>query len=636
MRIYEDLRGLQRRVGVAQAVVALPLALLVVYFWHLQVVRGRYFRELSENNRIRAIPIPAPRGPLFDRYGRILAENRSSFNVVLTTERRDDLRRALARIATLITFDPAEVEERLNKRGPRFRSLVVKSDATEEDVASVEARRLEEPEASVEVVPLRSYPLGIGAAHVLGHVGEVTDKQSEQEGFAGIEPGTVVGQTGLELQYNRELMGKDGVRRIIVNSRGVEVTEAGRVGPVDGPSAVLTLDLDLQKAFDGAMAGRSGSVIALDPETGDVLAYLSLPGYDPNAFSAGINPAEWGALMKDPEKPLINRVIQGQYPPGSTYKVISALAALQEGVITPATRFHCPGYLAVYGTIFRCHKEEGHGTLDLRKAIALSCNVYFYNVGIRLEIERLSKYSKMLGLGRPTGIDLPHESSGLFQDPEWKMRTQKVRWFPAETVSVSIGQAMSLTPIQLARVAAVVANGGRLPRPHLMKAIGGRAMNADPPVDLGFRPAVVATVRDAMLAVVSEGTGQRAKLDGVAVGGKTGSAQVVTHARLETNRKARAYQPHGWFMAFAPPTNGKPGVAIAALVEHGVQGGVSAAPVVGKALARYYGVPAIGPGMTPPPDVIPADPQPVRAHVVPLPSPRVGDAQRRSAEGAHH
>ena len=631
MRLYEDLRGLQSRVGVAQAVVALPMVLLVVYFWHLQVVRGRYFRELSENNRIRAIPIPAPRGPLFDRYGRILAENRSSFNVVLTPERRDDLRRALARIATLITFDPAEVEERLNQRGPRFRSLVVKSDATEEDVASVEARRFEAPEASVEVVPLRSYPLGIGAAHVLGHVGEVRDKQTEQEAFKGIEAGTVVGQAGLELQYNRERMGKDGMRRIIVNSRGVEVTEAARVVPVDGPRSILTLDLDLQKAFEEAMAGQSGSVIALDPETGDVLAYLSLPGYDPNAFSAGINDAEWEALKTDPEKPLINRVIQGQYPPGSTYKIINALAALQEGVITPATRFHCPGYLAVYGTIFRCHKEGGHGTLDLKQALALSCNVYFYNVGIRLEIERLSKYSKMLGLGRPTGIDLPHELSGLFQDPEWKMRTQKVRWFPAETVSVSIGQAMSITPIQLARVAAVVANGGRLPRPHLMKAIGGLATNTDAPVDLGFRPAVVATVRDAMLAVVSEGTGQRAKLDGVAVGGKTGSAQVVTHARLESNKNARAYQPHGWFMAFAPPTNGKPGVAVAVLVEHGVGGGVSAAPVVGKALARYYGVPAIGPGMTPPSDVIPADPEPVRANAAPILLPRAHGPLRPSA-----
>ena len=627
MRIYEDLRGLQRRVGMVQAVVGLSLVLLVVYFWHLQVVRGRYYRELSENNRIRAVPIPAPRGPLFDRNGRILAENRSSFNVVLTTERRDELRPMLARIASLISYDPAEVEARLNQQGPRFRSLIVKADATEEDVATIEARQLELSEASVAVVPLRSYPLGPGAAHVLGHVGELTDRQLEQERFSGIEPGTVVGQAGLELQYNRELMGKDGLRRIIVNSRGVEVTEAARVTPVDGPPASLTLDLDLQLAFEEAMAGQSGSVIAMEPATGEILAYVSNPGYDPNAFSAGIKPDEWTRLTRDPEKPLINRVIQGMYPPGSTFKVVSALAALQEGVITPATRFHCPGYLAVYGTLFRCHQGGPHASVDLKRALALSCNVYFYNVGIRLEIERLSRYAKRLGFARPTGIDLPHESSGIFQDPDWKMRTQKVRWFPAETVSVSIGQAMAVTPIQLARVAAVVANGGRLPRPRLMKAIAGQPATTTPPADLGFRPEVVAFVREAMLGVVAAGTGQRAKIEGVAVGGKTGSAQVVTHARLEANKDARAYQPHGWFMAFADPANGKPGVAVAVLVEHGVAGGTSAAPVVGNALARYYGTRAIGPGMAPPPDVLPADPSPLRAQV---PAPLV-PARRSSA-----
>ncbi|HET7746910.1 MAG TPA: penicillin-binding protein 2 [Vicinamibacteria bacterium] len=610
MRIYEDLRGLQRRAGIIKVAVAVVLAGLVVYYWHLQVVRGRYFREQAENNQRRAIPIPAPRGPLFDRNGGILAENRSSFNVVVTTERRAELEPSLQRLMTLVAFDPAEVYERLNARGPRLRSLVVKADATEEEVATVEARRYEQPEATVEVVPLRSYPLGPGASHVIGYVGELTDRQLEQEEFAGVEPGTVVGQAGLELEYNRRLMGRDGVRRIVVNSRGVEVGEAERIPPQDGPPAHLTIDLDLQRALEEAMAGQSGSAIALDPRNGEVLAYLSTPAYDPNTFSAGIRPAEWSRLTADPEKPLINRVIQGQYPLGSTFKIVSALAALQEGVITPHTRFHCPGYLAVYGTLFRCMKVEGHGSLDLKTAIALSCNVYFYNVGIRLEIERLSKYAKLVGLARPTGIDLPHEGSGIFQDPEWKMRTQKVRWFPAETVSVSIGQAMAATPIQLARVAAVVANGGKLVTPHLMKTIGGEDVPYAAPVDLGFRPDAVAVVREAMRGVVEGGTGVRARLEGVAVGGKTGSAQVVTHARLESNKKLRAYQPHGWFMAFAEPHNGKPGVALAVLVEHGTGGGTSAAPVVGRALSRYYGVRPLGPGMTPPPELLPEDPQP--------------------------
>ena len=620
MRIYEDLRGLQRRVAVVQTLVVLGILLVVVYFWHLQVLRGKYYRDLAENNRIRTVPIAAPRGAMFDRNGRILAENRSSFNVVLTTEHNLHLQESLAKVASLLDVDVAEVRARLVAHGPRFRTLVVKADATDTDVASMEARRLEQPEASVEVVPLRSYPLGAGPGHALGRVGEVTMEQLKSHDFEGIEPGTVVGSEGLEAEYNAQIMGTPGLRRIVVNSRGVEVAEAEKKEPIDGPSATLTLDLDLQRAFEEAMLGQSGSVIALEPETGEVLAYLSTPGFDPNLFSAGIKAADWASLNNDPEKPLTNRVIQGQYPPGSTFKIVNALAALQEGVITPETRFHCPGYFSIYGTMFRCHKPEGHGTLDLKHAIALSCNVYFYNCGVRLEIERLSRYAHKLGLGSPTGIDLPHETSGIFQDPEWKMRTQKVRWFPAETVSVSIGQAMAITPVQMARIAAAVANGGKLVRPHLMKAIGGKPVNTEPPVDLGFRPGVVDTVRDAMLAVVSEGTGQRAKLEGVAVGGKTGSAQVVTHARLEGNKNLRAYQPHGWFMAFAPPNHGKPGVAVAVLVEHGTAGGTSAAPVVGFALSRYYGVRAIGPGMAVPPDDPPEPPVPQPLQAGPAPS----------------
>jgi len=624
MRIYEDLRGLQRRLTVIQAVIMVAMVLVCGYFWHLQVLRGKYYRELAENNRLRTVPIPAPRGPLFDRYGRILAENRSSFNVVLTTEHLNHLAESLRHLRKLLDIDVDAVRQRLNAKGPKFRSVVVKADASEGDVATVEARRLEQPEVSVEVVPLRSYPLAEAAAHSLGHVGEITDRQLEQPAFEGIEAGTVVGQSGIELEYNRQLMGRDGARRIVVNSRGVEVAEAEREAPVDGPPAQLSLDLELQQAFEAAMEGEAGSVVALEPDTGEVLAYLSNPAYDPNAFSLGIEPELWAHLNKDPDKPLINRPIQGTYPPGSSFKVLNALAALQEGVITPHTRFHCPGYLAVYGSIFRCHKEEGHGTLDLEKALALSCNVYFYNVGIRLEIERLSRWAHALGLAAPTGVDLPHEVSGIFQDPEWKMRVLKTRWYPSETVSVSIGQAMSVTPMQMARVAAVVANGGRLVRPHFMKKIGGQVVNAEPPKDLGLKPSVVSVVRDAMLSVVSEGTGQRAKLQGLAVAGKTGSAQVVTSARLASDKKAKKNQPHGWFIFFAPTHDNKPAVAGAVLVEHGVAGGQSAAPVVGRALARYYGVPAIGPGMTPPPDTIPAPPQPEplrAAYVPPTPPP---------------
>jgi penicillin-binding protein 2 len=382
---------------------------------------------------------------------------------------------------------------------------------------------------------------------------------------------------------------------------------------VEGPSVSLTLDMKLQQALEEAMAGRPGSAVALDPRNGEILAMLSLPSYDPNEFAKGIEPAAWTELSKDPLTPLMNRVVQGQYSPGSSFKILMSLAALQEGVITPQTTFHCPGYLNIYNTSFRCHKEGGHGTLDLRHAIALSCNVYFYNVGVRLGIERIARYAKLLGFNSPTGVDLPAETSGLMPDPDWKRKVSKDKWYPSETVSISIGQGGVLaTPLQMARVAAVVANGGRLVKPHLIKAVAGVPVPEPPALDLGFHPSVIEGVKAGMLAVVAEGTGRRAQLNGITVAGKTGSAQVVTHARLEQDKKAHAMQPHGWFICFAPAE--KPTIAMAVLVEHGTAGGQSAAPVAGLVLSRYFGVPlAIPPAPAPEQDTPVPVPEPPRA-----------------------
>jgi penicillin-binding protein 2 len=576
------------------------LALLTVNFWQLQVLRGKYYRNLAENNRIRPVPIPAPRGLLFDRNGRVLVDNRPSFNVVLTTEQTDNLDSSITRLSQLLQMDAAAIRERLSqKKGPQFRAVVVKADATEQDVAAIEARRLEQPEASVDPVPLRAYPLGQGAAHVLGRVGEITERQLESEGYVGIEAGVTVGQAGVEAEHNRLLMGKDGLRRVVVNSRGVEVAEAERQSPVEGPSVSLTLDMNLQQAMEEAMGGRPGSAVALDPRNGEILAMVSLPSYDPNEFAKGIEPAAWNAVSKDPLTPLMNRVIQGQYSPGSSFKVMMSLAALQEGAITPQTKFHCPGFLNIYNTTFRCHKVEGHGSIDLRRAIALSCNVYFYNVGVRLGIDRIARYARLLGLGSPTGVDLPSETSGLIPDPDWKRKVYKDKWYPSETVSISIGQGGVLaTPLQMARLAAVVANGGRLVKPHLIKAVAGVPVPPPEPADLGFHPSVVAAVRAGMVAVVEEGTGRRAGVAGIAVGGKTGSAQVVTHARFEADRKAHSVQPHGWFICFAPAD--KPTIAMAVLVEHGTAGGQSAAPVAGQILSRFFGVPMTVPRLEAP------------------------------------
>jgi penicillin-binding protein 2 len=312
----------------------------------------------------------------------------------------------------------------------------------------------------------------------------------------------------------------------------------------------------------------------------------STPAYDPNEFATGVDASLWASLATDPLTPLMNRVIQGTYSPGSTFKIIASTAALEEGLITPATTFYCPGYLAVYNTVFHCNNPRGHGVMDLRHAIANSCNVYFYQVGIRLEIGRLAKWAKLMGLGAPTGIDLPHESSGLMPSPEWKMRVFKTPWYAGETVSVAIGQGqVSATPLQMARVVAVIANGGRLVRPHLAKMGAG---TAEALVPLGIHPETIAAVREGMRAVVAEGTGWRARLQTVEVCGKTGSAQVVSKSRLEKSPDAHELLPHGWFLAFAPADD--PKIALAVIVEHGRSGGESAAPVARQILAHYFGL----------------------------------------------
>jgi penicillin-binding protein 2 len=581
MRIYEDLRLVQSRLALLQALIVLLVAGLVVQFWNLQVVRARHFRDQAENNRSRLVTLAAPRGALVDRNGKLLVGNRPSFSVLLVPEHAENLDRVVERLASALGMGEASIRERLARRQP-YRPVVIKNDATLADIAVLDARRRELPEVSVEVVPLRSYPLANAAAHALGRVGEITERQLQLAEYKSLPPGALVGQAGLESRYNRELMGKDGFRRVIVNSRGLEVQEAAREPPQDGPNLTLSIDASLQAAMEAAFEGRSGSAVALDPETGEILAMTSTPAYDPNQFTTGIEPAIWASLASDPDTPLMNRVIQGSYAPGSTFKVIAATAALEEGLITPETTFYCPGQLNVYNTTFRCH-PGGHGVVDLRRAIAISCNVYFYQVGIRLEIARLAKWAKLMGLGAPTGVDLPAEASGLMPSAEWKLRVLKTPWYAGETVSVAIGQGqVSATPIQMARVAAFVANGGRLVQPHFARQARTPQL---PPI---VRPETIAAVKEGMRRVVAEGTGSRARLSEVEVCGKTGSAQVVGHARLEKSPSVHEMQPHGWFICFAPAD--RPRIALAVLVEHGRSGGESAAPVARRILAHYFGI----------------------------------------------
>ncbi len=589
MRIYEDLRVVQSRLTVVQTVVAALVGLVALAFWNLQVVRARYFKDLADNNRTRSLTLAAPRGPLLDRQGLVLVENRPSFNVVLTPpEPGRDLDEMVARVARVLRVGEGQIRERLARRATPFKLVVLRTDASLRDVAAVEARRRELPEVSVEVVPLRSYPLASAAAHTLGRVGEVTERQMLLPEFSGLEPGALVGQAGLESQYNISLMGKDGVRRVIVNSRGLEVEEAERVPSEDGPALTLTLDAELQKTTEAVFRGRSGSAVALDPETGEILALTSTPAYDPNRFTTGIEAGLWQKLTTDPETPLMNRVIQGLYAPGSTFKIVAAVAGLEEGVITPHTTVYCTGYYSIYGTVRHCNAKGGHGIVDLRQAIARSCNIYFYQLGVKLDISRLALWGKKLGLGSPTGVDLPGELSGLMPSPEWKLRVQRLPWYAGETVSVAIGQGqVMVTPLQLARLSAFVANGGRLVRPHLVRSVGGVPTPWPAPEAVALKPDTVRFIRDGMRDVVAVGTGRRAQVPGVEVAGKTGSAQVVASARLARDPRSRKLLPHGWFVCFAPVEN--PRIALAVLVEHGGSGGEAAAPVAREILARYFG-----------------------------------------------
>jgi penicillin-binding protein 2 len=587
LKIYEDLRGVQSRALIGQYVVLAALGLLLAHFWHLQVVRGREFRERADNNRNRLVPLAAPRGPLLDRSGRVLVENQPSFNVVMTPEHSEDLDRSIALLAQVLGSGEAQIRERLARRSGPYRPVVVKPGASFADVTALQARRLELPEASVEIVPRRAYPLASAAAHSLGRVGEVSDTQLQLPEFAELQPGDQVGQAGVESHYNRQLMGREGYRKVVVNSRGLEVAEAERKEPHDGPSLTLTLDARLQEAMERAFAGRAGSAVALDPETGEILAMTSSPAFDPNRFAGGIEPALWSQLTLDPDTPLVNRVIQGQYAPGSVFKLVMATAALEEGIVTPSTTFYCPGSVMLYGTERHCSRPGGHGMVDLHKALQMSCNVYFYQVGVRLEIERIARYAKLMGLGAPTGVDLPHEAAGLIPSPEWKQRTQKVPWYAGETVSVAIGQGQVLvTPLQVARLAALVANGGRLVQPHLVRVQGDRTVEWPAPVQLALKPETLAFVREGLRAVVGQGgTGWRAAIPGIEICGKTGSAQVVTSERLRRGPSA-GILPHAWFLAFAPMDH--PRIALAVMVEHGGAGGEAAAPVAREILAAFF------------------------------------------------
>ncbi|HZI94284.1 MAG TPA: penicillin-binding protein 2 [Patescibacteria group bacterium] len=567
-------------------------------FYYMQIVQGAHYAELAEANRIRRIDVQAPRGAILDRYGRVIARNRPAFDVVLDREHASHLEESLHTLAPVIGVEVGELRQRITHAGarPKYEPVVLGSDVTLAVASFVESRRADLPGVSITLSMKRSYQEGESGAHYLGYVGEVSRAMLDKNSLIGAVSGDIVGKAGVERAFNDELQGQRGVRQVIVNSGGrVMGEQAGGVQPVAGKDLRLTIDLDMQRELDQAFGDQTGAGVFLDPRNGEILAMTSRPGYDPNFFARRFTREFWKSLVDDPRKPLQNRAISSAYSPGSTFKPIMAAAALEEGLATPSTVFSCPGWGFFYGRKFLCHEKGGHGVVDMKRAIQVSCNVYFYNLGSRLGIDSIARYAKHMGLGSLTGIDIGQEQPGLVPSPEWKMTVHKDRWYPSETISVSIGQGpLLITPLQMAMSQAFIATDGRRVTPHLRLGTDSATFaRSQGDGDAGGGDTHISShnldvVRRAEWSVVNEsGTGTKALIPGRDVCGKTGTAQVyAASAGVKDEDLPAEMRDHAWFVGFAPRDN--PRIAFAVIVEHGGHGGTAAAPIVKSVLEKFF------------------------------------------------
>ena len=543
----------------------------------------------SEHSALRA-----PRGLVFDRDGRVLVENRHSYSLSIVREHTKDINRTIRLLSAVLGVEEVQVREIVDRhrREPAYRPITVVQDATLAQVAAVTARRFELPDVLVEQVPTRRYP-ELMAAHLFGYVGEVNDAQVTEGG--PLKSGDIVGQSGIEKVYNAMLMGEDGARRVVVNSVGREIRTLDEDEPTEGKRLQLSIDYDVQKAIEDGFdrIGFDGAAVVLEPNSGEVLGFTSRPAYDPNAFASGIDRATWNALTSDEHRPLNDRAIQGRYSPGSTFKMAVALAALEEGIITPDFHVSCAGGATFYGRPFKCWKKGGHGSIDLRHAIEQSCDVYFYTVANMVGVDKINKWATAIGLGVKSGIDLPNEVQGLVPSTQWKREKMHEKWYAGETISVGIGQgAVSVTPVSMAVYMASLANGGTRVTPHLLKAVDDGdgwkpvptpAAQSNANVD----PEKLQAIRDGLYLVVNgAGTGHNAQIKGRDVSGKTGTAQVISNqGKAAAANSKKDLRDNGWFVFFAP--RDKPEIAGVVFLEHGVHG-ANAALVAHHVLETFF------------------------------------------------
>ena len=593
--VYEDLILVLRRSKKIFIFIQVLTVFLLLNFWKIQVLDHKKYWEKSEANRMREIVLPSQRGLIKDRGETILADNKASFKVSIIRENCEDYDKSCRKISRLLKIEEDVLKERIKRYEsfPVFKPIVIKENLSFEEVAVIEARKLEFPELFLQAEPKRFYPFGNLAAHALGYIQELSGEEIKNGLYQQRRLGDLIGKTGVEKVYESTLVGTDGEALEIVDSMGRSKGKIAKREPEKGQNIILTLDYALQEKAEELLEGREGAVVMMDPQTGEILALASYPTFDPNKFIDRFTPEEWLDLVNSPEFPLENRAIRGQYAPGSIFKLVIDLGALELGIIDEETTFTCKGEIEIYNEPFTCWVEKGHGEMNLIQGIRNSCNIYHYQVGKKMGIDEISRYAKMLGFGAKTGIDLPGEKTGLVPNPQWKREVRKERWQPGETISVSIGQGpLMVTPLQVALYTSIIANRGRKVTPHLLNSqslAGKRVFSEKDAVDIEL--STFETVIQGMWEVVNKGgTGWAANVKGFDICGKTGSTQLIStekdkEKKVEEEEEEEETKTHSWFTGFAPRDN--PKIVVTVIIEYGGMGGATAAPLARKLFNSY-------------------------------------------------
>ncbi len=588
-----------RRLKIVTVVVVVMVSILLLRLWFLQIIKGPMYRAQSENNRIHLQSIPPFRGLIMDKNGELLVDNRPSYDLYVIPEDIQDPESLFANIKRLIPIDAKQLKHKLKRlyHGKPFNPVLIKKNISREELAVVEVNLFNLPGVYIEVRPRRNYIYDTFASHIIGYLGEISEKQLRSGKYIHNSGGDLIGQYGIEGIWQNDMNGTTGGMQVEVDATGRKLRTISKKMPVPGYNVYLTIDKNLQLIAEDSLKGKTGAIVALDPNNGEVLALASSPDIDPNKFIDGINTKEWNRLVNSKNYPLQNRAIRGQYAPGSVFKIIVALAGLQEGVIDPDEELYCSGSYKLGNRVSRCWKKGGHGKVNLHKALRESCDIYFFKVGKKLGIDTIARYARMFGLGRKTGIDLDYEADGLIPDSEWKLKKYGVPWQQGETISSAIGQSFVLvTPIQAACMISAVFNGGVLYQPRVVKKVGnkdGDIFEVSPVVHgkVNISPKNMELVKQALVAVVNEphGTATMAKIKGITVAGKTGTAQVINMEAFKNldsgGEVPEKYRDHAWFVAVAPAEH--PKIAISVLIEHGGHGGSASAPVAVRLIKEY-------------------------------------------------